>query len=503
MDIRIDKRQKTPVYLQIAGQIKNGIRRGELPEGSSLASERALAQLLGVHRNTIVKAYSELKADGLIHSRQGVGYVICAHETAVPPAADQQAEAAKRGKQVNWVDQIKPNYLDTERAFDDLFERADGETRFSLGSGISQPGIYEREKLARDISALVGTVDVEKGFFSPYKGDRSLRQKLVAYLGTKGVKASAGEIQILLEMNQALNFIVTLLVKPGDVVMTEEPVSPDVYRMIELAGGEVCTIPIDENGMDCDILERLVRQRRPRFIFVNSSFHDPTGVILPIERRRKIMELSNEYRIPIVEEDAASELVYDGARIPPLKALDTLGNVIYIYSFSLTFVPGLSLAFVAADKHIIESMSYLTSVGMASPDWMTQKLAAMYLEDGTYYAALDAFRKSYEKKQKLVCDMLDGMKSWGVTYSRPRGGVYIWCTLPRGIDSKALASRAYSKGVMVMPGYVFYPDSKQGRSHIRISYSYESQERLVQGMLLLRDTLSELLGEQLAHEKTI
>lgn len=498
MDIRIDKKEKTPVYLQIVWQIRAGIRCGELPENSALPSERALAQRLGVHRNTVIKAYGELKADGLISSKQGVGYVVCAHESA-PVAAEPQP--VHRGSRVNWLEQIRRSELFRERAFDDLFERAEGESRYSLGSGIAQPDVYDREKLARDISALLGSANHDRGFFSPYKGDRTLRQRFASFLSTKGVRASAGEIQVLTEMNQALSYIVSLLVKPGDVVMMEEPVSPDVYRMIALAGGEVCTVPVDEEGMDCDILERMIRQRRPRFLFVNSSFHDPTGAILPLERRRRIIELSDRYRIPIVEEDAASELVYDGPRIPPLKALDRQGNVIYIYSFSLTFIPGLSLAFVTADKNVIEGMSFLASVGMALPGWMTQKIAALYLEDGTYYAALDAFRRSYGKKQQLVCDMLDGMADWGVRYVRPRGGVYVWCRLPAGIDSKVLAARAYSKGLMIMPGYVFYPDSKEGRTHIRISYSYETPERLVAGMLLLRESISELMDQQLAHEK--
>ena len=332
-------------------------------------------------------------------------------------------------------------------------------------------------------------------FFSPYKGDKFLRQKLVAFLGTKGVKASSGEIQIISETNQALDFIVTLLVKPGDSVVMEEPVHPDMYRVMELAGAKILTVPVDENGMNCEVLESLLTQTRPRLIFVNSSYHDPTGNILSLERRKKIVELSNRYRVPIVEEDAASELVYDGDKLPPIKAFDTTGNVIYIYSFSLTFIPGLSLAFVTGNRDLIRALSYLVSVRLMASDWMTQKLLGMYLDDGIYYTSLLKFRDVYRTNRDLVCQKLDELAPLGVSYTKPRGGVYVWCRLPDGVDSKRFIRRAYNMGVTLIPGHVFYPCKNGGRDHIRINYSYESYERLGQGMDVLRKALEEELEE--------
>lgn len=492
MNIRIDRQKRTPVYLQIVESVKARIRSGELPDGSVLPSERVMAQMLGVHRNTVTKAYSELKADGLLHSRQGSGYSV-----AVPL---ETSSAPARGKRVNWVTQIKARHLDMDTFFDDLFERSDDEARYSMGGGIPQADLYDRKQLERDIAALLEQRESGKGFYVPYKGDRELRQKLVSFLSMKGIRASAGEIQVFFEMNQAFSFLVTLLVKPGDIVLTEEPVSPDIYRVVELAGGIVRGVPMDREGIDCAVLEDLVRREPPRFLFLNSSFHDPTGIALSPERRKRVIEISNAYRVPIIEEDAASELVYDGAAVTPLKALDTLGNVIYIYSFSLTFVPGLSLAFVTASKHLIESLSYLVSLNMSTPDWITQKLTALYLENGLYYSMLDSFRTVCRRKRDLVCRRLDELAPLGVRYTAPRGGVYVWCRLPHEIDSKLFAARAYRGGVMVMPGHLFYPSKKSGRSFVRINYSHEPEERLELGMNVFAQTLRELLDLLPAHE---
>ena len=501
MNINIDRQDKVPVYLQIVDQIKTQILRGTLPAGSTLPSERALAQLLDIHRNTVVKAYSELKSDDWIESRQGVGYIVSSAQCecpveSVPEKAESGDTEIRRSKRVNWVGEIKKEYLEMEKTFDDLFQRFTDESRYSLGSGIASYEVFNTEKVANDIAFLLTEGRKSQYFYSPYKGDRFLRQKLVSFLGTKGIKASAGEIQILSETNQALDFIATLLVRKGDVVLMEEPVSPDTYRAMELAGSKVYTIPVDQDGMRCDILERMVIQKKPRLIFVNSSFHDPTGNILPLERRRKIIEISNHYRIPVVEEDAASELVYEGEKLPPIKTLDTSGNVIYIYSFSLSFLPGLSLAFVVANKELIGSLSYLVSVRLMSTDWMTQKLLGLYLDNGTYYQALEVFRRNYKEKQQIVCEKLDGMKPLGVAYHRPRGGIYIWCKLPDGVDSKSFINRAYNMGVSLLPGYVFYPHKNGGRNHIRINYSYESKERLCAGMDIMRRALEEELLER-------
>lgn len=516
MNINIDTHSKIPIYVQISNQLKNQILSGELAAGSTLPSERAMARILSVHRNTVSRAYNELKAEELVDSHQGVGYIIAVpdvetdcenqrrHGEKNKPFnsrnggnASHSTDKHKKIKKVHWKSEINEKYIDMQVTFDDLFQRFGDKEKISMGSGLACPGIYDTKEIAENITSMISEEGKTQYFYSPYKGDKLLRQKLVSFLSTKGIKATTGEIQILSETNQALDFVVMLLVKPGDTVIMEEPVSPDPYRAMELAGADIVTIPVDKDGMNCDALERVLLQKKPRLIYVNSSFHDPTGTILSLERREKIVELSNRYRIPIVEEDAASELVYTGMKFPPLKALDKAENIIYIYSFSLTFVPGLSLAFIVANSDVIESLSYLVSVRMMAVDWITQKLLAQYLSDGSYYGILNKFRENYAGKQEIVCTALDDMKDLGVSYERPRGGVYIWCKLPDGIDSKQFIDEAYRRGLALLPGHVFYPFKNGGRDHIRINYSFESEERLAKGLEILRKTLL----SELAHKK--
>ncbi len=144
---------------------------------------------------------------------------------------------------------------------------------------------------------------------------------------------------------------------------------------------------------------------------------------------------------------------------------------------------------MVADKQVIESLSYLVSVRMMSVDWTSQKLLAKYLADGSYYSILEAFRENYARKQDLICRGLDEMKELGISYQRPRGGVYIWCKLPSGLDSREFAGAAYKRGLALIPGYVFFPHKNGGRDHVRINYSFETEERLETGLKILRETL--------------
>ena len=501
MNISIDKKSKTPVYIQIVNQLKNEIKRGDINDGSTLPSERALSKILGVHRNTIIKVYNELKAEGFVESKQGVGYTVSFSRHAgrsVSKVASLKEASVRRmssyPKKVNWTYEIKDEFLDREKAYDNLFQRYSDESKYALSGGFSMPSVYRKSVIADDIAEIVAYEGKTQYFYSPYKGDENLRQQIVSFLSTKGIKASTGEIQVVTESNQAIDFIANLLINPGDAVILPEPVSPDTYRTLLLSGAKIYTVPVDRDGMDIKALGNLMDNIRPKAVFIDSSFHDPTATCISKDGREEIVALSNRLRIPVVEIDAASELVYEGETITPIKSLDTMNNVIYIYSFSLTFAPGLSLAFIVADKEVIRSLSYIVSVRFVATDWMTQKLMAKYLEDGTYYRNIETFRANYAEKRDLVSKYLDGLKDRGVDYVKPRGGVYIWCRLPEGTDCKEFVRDAYARGLLLIPGYIFYPFKNGGREYVRISYSFEKIEKIEEGMKVFCEMIREISG---------
>ncbi|MCI9597631.1 MAG: PLP-dependent aminotransferase family protein [Firmicutes bacterium] len=475
MRLSIDKRLKTPVYLQISAQIKEKILKGELVDSYALPSERVLAKNLGLHRNTIVRAYNELKADGLITSYQGVGYQV-----------DYKQTEQKKRKAVNWQGIMKQKYMEIGSAFDEMFLKSQAESKISFAAGIAARDVYSQQEVADCLAQILSSGNRPSYFYTPYQGDLELRTEIAAFMRTKGVLTNPGQVQIFSENNQALDFLVTLLLSPGDKILTEESTSPDVYRAIELAGAEVITVPMDEDGMICDNLEPLIETHKPRFIYVNCSYHNPTGTVLSLERRKKLLDLSYQYRLPIVEDDEASELFFEGHKIPSLKAMDPGQNVIYMYSFSLTLVPGVGISFMLAPREVVKSLSEMVSVRLVTLDWMPQELTCQYLKDGTFLSKLEDFRAAYQKKRDLMCGYLDeAAQELGLSYRKPKGGVYLWVKLPGELSISKLMRETEKQGLSFIPGDIFFPEKNPGGNYIRLNYSYPTEEQIKKGMKIL------------------
>lgn len=493
MKLAIDKNLKTPVYLQLTSQIKEMILRGELADGYALPSERALAKKLGLHRNTIVRGYNELKADGLISSYQGVGYRVCY----------RQEEREKRKRAVNWQGIINPKYLEMENAFDELFRKSQAESKISFAGGMASGEVYRKEEVAECIAQIISDRSRPSYFYTPYQGDLELRKEIAGFMRTKGVLTNPAQIQIFSENNQALDFLVTLLLSPGDTIITEESTSPDVYRAIQLAGADIVTVPMDEEGMMCQHLEPLIELHKPKFIYINCSYHNPTGVVLSMRRREKLLELSYKYRIPIVEDDEASELFFGDIQMPSLKSMDPGENVIYMHSFALTLVPGVGVSFLIAPKTVIRSLSNMVSIRLVTLDWTPQHLACRYLKNGVFVKKLDDFRRLYKRKQQIMCEYLDqAADAVGLSYRRPEGGVFLWVKLPADLDVNQLARETEKQGVSFMPGAMFFPGKNPAGNYIRLNYSYPTEEQIKKGMEILVNSMQKIqIKEKLLREK--
>lgn len=491
--IKIDKNKKVPVYLQIADQIREHIFDGAICDGYVLRSERALAEELGVHRNTVTRAYHELISEGLVFSYRGKGYRVSLHRSDC--GDDQAGSDGFRRKPVNWEGITKAEYAVFESEFDDLYSKSFDGGLISFGGGVAGREPYPPDEVAGMFEKIFRGSREKAYFYSPYQGDPELRKEIASFLRMKGIMTDAGHIQIFSENNQALDFILNLMLKPGDKVLMEEATSPDVFRPFHVAGVEMISAPMDDDGMICENLETVIERENPAFIYVGSSFNNPTGAVLTVERKRKLLELSYRYRIPIIEEDEASELYYDVSPVPSIKSMDTGENVIYMYSFSLTMMPGAGVSFVVADRTIIERFSDMVSLRVASPDWAAQMITLEYMKSGTFFDRLDEFRNVYRRKRDLMCSLIgEFAEEYGLDCRVPGGGVYLWIKLPAGCNVRNLLKQTQKRGMTFMPGYLFYTRKSRGNDHMRLNFSYPTEKQIREGVRILK--------EALAYEKT-
>ncbi|MGX8773725.1 MAG: PLP-dependent aminotransferase family protein [Bacillota bacterium] len=490
MKIEINRKDKTPVYIQIAGQIKNMLHTGEITDGYVLPSERVMAAELGVHRNTVTKAYGELKSEGLLDSSRGSCYRVSFRGGQASGEAEGGENEPDRRKTVSWEAVMKREYDDFNPDFDDLYSQSFNPGFISFAGGVAAREPYPPEEIADVFEELVKSSGDKAYFYVPYQGDPELIKQIVKYMASIGIRTRSSNVQIFSENNQALDFIMQLMLSPGDGVIIDEIMASDVYRTIELAGGKLITVPADEEGMICDNLDKVIETSRPKFIYVDSSFNNPTGITLSLERRRKLLELSYRYRIPIIEDDESSEIYYGERSLPSIKSMDHGDNVIYMYSFSLDMVPGIGVSFVVADRKIIRQFSNMVSLRVVNPDWAGQMVMLQYMKSGLFAERLTDFRSICKSKRDLMCSRLAGLAGrYGLEYNVPEGGVYIWVRLPEGMNSRKLLRQAQKRGLTFMPGYVFFPKKNMGARYLRLNFSYPTEDEIERGMDILEDCL--------------
>ena len=484
MKIEINRKDKTPVYLQIAGQIKNMLHTGEITDGYMMPSERTLAEELGVHRNTVTRAYNELKSEGLLYSSQGRCYRVSFGRSETEP---------DRRKKVNWEAAIKQEYDDFISDFDELYSASFDPDYISFAGGVAAREPYPPEEIASVFEEILRKSGDKAYFYVPYQGDPDLIREIVKYMASIGIRTKASNIQIFSENNQALDYILQLMLEPGDGIIVDEVMASDVYRTIELAGGKLITVPSDEHGMITENLDKVIETSRPKFIYVDSSFNNPRGTILTLERRRQILELSYRYRIPIIEDDESSEIYYGERPLPSIKSMDHGDNVIYMYSFSLDMVPGVGVSFVAADRKIITQFSNMISLRVVNPDWAAQMVMLLFMKTGIFAQRLADVRSICKRKRDRMCARLEKLSvKYGLEYNIPGGGVYIWVKLPEGLDSRKLLKQAQKRGLTFMPGYVFFPRKQMGSRNFRLNFSYPTEEEIERGMDILEESLKAL-----------
>lgn len=483
MQLTIDRSSPNPIYAQICDQLRRLILSGELTDGYLLPSERKLAAELGVHRNTVTRSYMELKSEGLIDARQGMGYRV----------QSEGPLSSMKKKPVHWEALIEDRYMDIRSPFDELYHMSYEEGLIPFGGGVAAREPYPAEEIADCFERILKSSADRPYFHTPYQGDLALREQIAAYLEERGIRVRPANLQIFAESNQTMDFLNSLLLSPGDVVIAPEAMSADVFRSIQLSGGKLCTVPMDKEGMICDHLEGIIEKNRPRYIYVDSSFNNPTGAILSVKRRQKLLELSYRYRVPILEEDEGSELYYGERPKPSIRSMDPGSNVLYLNSFSLLLRPGLGISFVAAEREIIERLHNMVSVRLAALDWAPQMITLDYMQTGKFTARLEEFRQVCRKKRDRMYVHLQRLtERFGIRADLPEGGVYFWVRLPAGMDGGRLLIEAQKEGVTFIPGNLFYPDRKGGADHIRLNFSYPSIAQINEGMSMLEKAMERL-----------
>lgn len=468
-----------PLYQQIFERFASRIDRGELPPGARLPPTRSLAQEMGAHRNTIVRAYEDLEAAGFVVSTVGRG-------TFVAPRR-ARTDLALVGSQRN---EIPWRSIVSNAATSEFLVRHERiQQRIIPGEHINltrmQPSadLLPHDLLRRCLDHVLRQLGGKALGYAPADGLPRLRKQIAEDLGeTLGIEAEGAHVTITAGSQQALDLVARAMINPGDTLLIEESTYSGAMNAFSVAGARLVTVPWDNEGPDMAALQSLARTGAKAFYTVPNC-HNPTGRIVSLARREQLIQWSHENGIPLIEDDYGERLDVDGQPpLPPLRALDP--EVVYLGSFSKKLIPALRLGFLLSPpalKAVLTPVKHAMDLGASG---LMQYALSEFLARGYLKAHVAKTVPEYRRRRDaLEAALREHVQSVapGTTWSTPRKGVILWLTLPDGITSDRVFDEAQRRGVLVSPGALFTLDERRASSGIRLTYCAEPVERLEEG----------------------
>jgi 2-aminoadipate transaminase len=290
---------------------------------------------------------------------------------------------------------------------------------------------------------------------------------------------------------QALDLIAKLLINRGDRILVEAPTYLGALQAFNVFGAEYVCVPTDQDGLRTDLLEEALRSG-PKFMYILPNFQNPSGVTLSLQRREELVFLADKYGIPLIEDDPYGQLRYEGEHLTPLVVLDrvnlrrdngyTLGNVIYLSTFSKTLAPGLRLGWIVAPVEVISKLVQLKQGADLHTSTFNQMVAYEVTRDGFLDDHVKTIRQVYGERRILMLEALAQYFPSEVSWTHPDGGLFLWVTMPEGTNCNELLMSAIQENVAFVPGECFYPEEGKGLRYMRLNFSNATPEQIKEGI---------------------
>jgi DNA-binding transcriptional MocR family regulator len=334
------------------------------------------------------------------------------------------------------------------------------------------------------------------------QGDPRLRQVLAELMREEGIEASPDDIVVTVGSQQALDLLGRMFCDPGDVIVAEGPSYVGALSAFSQYQVDVVHVPMDADGLDPDALEvtldRLAAEsRRVKFLYTVPNFHNPAGVTLAEDRRDRVLEVARRHDVLVVEDNPYGLLGFEGPVPDALRARDA-DNVVYLGTLSKIFCPGLRVGWALVPPALRDRLILVKEAADLCSPQFSQAIAYHYFAGNPWRETIKTFREVYRERRDATIDALregfgEGIDEAGVTWTEPDGGFYVWVNLPGGLDTRAMLPKAINARVAYVPGNAFYADDQQGRSHLRLCYSFPTPERIHEGVRRLTGVVAEEL----------
>ncbi len=440
----------------LVATIRGRIVARTLVPGAKLPSIRAFAKAMRVSNSTVVEAYDRLAAEGAIRSRPGSGFYV-----AAPLAPLSLAEIGPKLDRA-----IDPFWIARQslEAGDDMLKP---------GCGWLPPSWMPEDALRKALRTLSrADASVLTDYGSPL-GLPPLRQLLARRMAERGIEASPEQILLVDFGTNAIDLVCRYLLQPGDTVLVDDPCYFNFHSLLRAHQAKVVGVPYTPSGPDIGLLAQALSEHRPRLYITNSALQNPTGATLSPVTAHKVLKLTDEAGLTIIEDDIFAD--FEQTPAPRLAAFDGLERVVQIGSFSKTLSASIRCGFIAAPRSWIDGLTDLRIATSFGSNPMSAELVLSILKDGSYRKHMDGLRVRLSKARDATIARL---ASLGLTpWIEPEAGMFLWCRLPEGLDAAEIAKRALAQDVVLAPGNAFSP-SQGASGFLRFNVSQSLDERI-------------------------
>ncbi len=445
--LEIEKACDVPVYLQVANNLICEIKKGIIKPGTKMPGTRAMAQNLELNRQTVVKAYDELDAQGWIMTIKSKGTFVSIELPEVKPLklSASQAQIALAGN-TGYSFKINKIVHPPAKTLRHLTGFHDGpDVRLVPSKLIGQE--FKSVINRRSGLQLLSYVDVA--------GRETVRRAISSYLNTsRGLQTTEDNIMITRGAQMAMFLLSIVLLSKNDNVLVAEINFRYADMTFINAGAKLIRVPIDDDGIVVDEIEEICKKKKIRAIYITSHHHFPTTVTLSATRRMKLLALAERYNFIIIEDDYDYEFHYESSPILPLASVDRSGMVVYIGSFSKTLSPAIRMGYIAAPKNLIDELTKMRQIIDAQGDPIMEQVVAEFLNNGEIRRHMKKSIKAYKERRDFMCLQFNEKLSDVIDFKIPEGGLSIWAKFDKKVPLPDLSDKLLKKDIVLSKGLI-------------------------------------------------
>ncbi len=340
------------------------------------------------------------------------------------------------------------------------------------------------DQIFHDVITMHGKASLQ---YTVSDGPRAFRAQIASRMQARGIICTADHVLVLQGSQQGLDLAAKIFVNPGDVIVTESPTFLGAMVAFNPCEPRYAGVRMDVEGMDMDHLEHVLKTtQNVKLIYTIPDFQNPTGVTMSASRRKRLVELADQFNVAVIEDTAYRDLRFAGVAPPTLKSLDTQGRVIMLGSFSKILAPGLRLGWAVASEEMIRDLGLLKLAADTQCSTINMAATSLFLERHDIDAHITMLRNVYRRKKDVMLDTMRRYFPQEVIATDPEGGLFTWLTFPNGFNTDTFMRKSalpFAK-VAYVPGATFFPVIQE-TNHARFNYSGQSDEKIVEGMSAL------------------